>query len=268
VQLVALQENSLPLVATALTLTLQVPTEEAVPSPAEAEGLGVVATVGGAGITVGQGPIATTRGGGSTAGQPDESGEASASEGAAPSALAPWERFVLGLDKALEEVDREGAGGAPGPSEPADRPAPPPGPGVPAQGRESGVRSVPERPAGAKPEDLDAFLLPGRAGTIDAAIARLETDRAASGPGEMGRSATGTGREEPGLAAACFVVSVLGSRFGSSDFTQRRKDPQRRREVRPIPRPIGRERLGIACSDSWSSLRLSGSLRLCVKLSL
>jgi hypothetical protein len=237
VQLVALHETSLPLVATVLTLTIPVTGEESGAVPAESEALGVVATVAGSGISAGQGPVSSARGLGPTTDPTDGSNEPGPPATAMPSALTPWERFVLGLDAALEELDREGAGGVLSPSEPVDRPAPPPGPSVPAQGRESGARSVPERPACADPEDLDTALLPDRAGTIDAAIARLGTDRAASGPGEMGRSATGPGPEEPGLAAACLVVSLLAP---GSDSRISPRDAKIRRDAVKQDRSLAR----------------------------
>src|SRR5262249_46760081 len=149
VQLVALQETSLPVVATVLTLTIAVPGEEPGAVAAESGALGVVATVAGGGPSAGQGLIASARGGGAAAGQTEEAAAPGAAAAAVPTVLSPWERFVLGLDAALEELDREGTGGVTRPSGPADRPDSPPGPGATAPGGGSGLRSVPDRPPGA-----------------------------------------------------------------------------------------------------------------------
>jgi hypothetical protein len=75
--------------------------------------------------------------------------------------LAPWERFVLGVDEALEELGREGAGGLIAPSASPDQADPPPGPGVPAQGGGPGLRSVPASPSDAEGDDADSFTVLG-----------------------------------------------------------------------------------------------------------
>ena len=70
VQLVALHDTSLPLVATVLTLTLEVAGEEVRPARPETEAPGVVASVAGPGISAGQGPLSAARGGGSASDRP------------------------------------------------------------------------------------------------------------------------------------------------------------------------------------------------------
>jgi hypothetical protein len=250
VQLVALQETSLPLVATVLTLTLAVSGEEPGAVPAESEALGVVATVAGAGTSAGQGPISTARGVSATTGETEGSDEAGPPTAAVLAALAAWERFVLGLDAALEELDREDAGGITGPSEPADRPQPSPGIGAPSPVGGPGSRSAPARPSGAERDGRDVPDSATRTSAIDAAISwrdrsalgrlrvggrspllqqtgwrgrirtalldrrpdTLRTGRAASKSEEIEPTALGPGKDESGLAAACLTLSLLATR--------------------------------------------------------
>jgi hypothetical protein len=255
VQLVALHETSLPLAASVLTLTASNPAEETGPALAEAEAVGTVASAVGTGTSAGQGPFSTPRGGGATSGPTEDSDESGAGATAAPAVLAPWEQFVLGLDKALEELEREGAGGSTARSQPTDRPEPPPGPGAPAQGGGSGLRSVPERPSddewqgadrsrASDPERADdgwhahVFVgMDGRAArieahahedvgmpptlaraarpsgmeAIDAALARLWTDRARYDPGEIDPPTRRPGGDEHGLAPVYLAVSLLAA---------------------------------------------------------
>jgi hypothetical protein len=178
--------------------------------------VGTVASAMGPGTSAGQGPFSTSRGGGATseaADDPDESGAATA----AAAVLAPWERFVLGLDKALEELERENPGGITAPSQPSDRPGPAPGSGVPVQGGGSGLRSVPERPSDDEWQGADRSQAPQPGSTptaaIDAALRRLGTDRAGSDPVEIDRPGRRRGREEPGLTPACLALSLLASRW-------------------------------------------------------
>ena len=114
----------------------------------ETEALGIVASLAAPGISAGQGSLSAARGGGSETGPTEGSDEPGATGQAVPTVLSPWERFVLGLDEALEELERQGAGEPMGPSEPVDRPDSHAGARLPAQGRGAGLRSVPERPAG------------------------------------------------------------------------------------------------------------------------
>ena len=60
VQLVALNDNALPLVATILTLTIQVSSEEQEFGPAESEALAVGAFLPGTGTSVGQARVVVT----------------------------------------------------------------------------------------------------------------------------------------------------------------------------------------------------------------
>ncbi len=136
-QLVSLHETSLPLVATLLTLTISVSSEELNLVAVEAETTAVAAFLPGSGISVGQG-LSFQRSGGPGG---DDAAELDGSKtdvaGAVPAAIAPWERYVLGLDEALEKFQREnpnGVSGAPARDSSSDRPDSPPAAGLPTQG--------------------------------------------------------------------------------------------------------------------------------------
>ena len=144
VQLVSLRDTSLPLVATVLTLTLEISGEGEGLAPAESQALLVSANAPGSGISVGQGTVAQRGGGSSATDGSTQTEEAGAGVPAtSPSVLAPWERFLLGLDAALEEFRRAnpeglfGAGGAPSAS---DGSAPQPAPGTVPQGGSTCLR--------------------------------------------------------------------------------------------------------------------------------
>ena len=145
-QLVPLSESSLPLVATVLTFTITVSGDEFNLGLAEAE----AAFLPGTGATVGQG--ISSQGGSGPGGDDDtvsdepEAGVA----GSVPAVIAPWERFVIGLDKALEQFWRDnpnGVSGAPARDAASDRADSPPAADAPAQGgptsSESGSNVVP-----------------------------------------------------------------------------------------------------------------------------
>ncbi len=145
VQLVSLRDTSLPLVATVLTLTIEVSGEGESLAAAESQALSVSANSPGSGISVGQGSVSQRGGGGS----PTDDGSTQTEEAGArvpaalPPVLAPWERFLLGLDEALEEFRRanpeglSGAGGVPSASEGS---APQPVPGAVPQGGSTSSR--------------------------------------------------------------------------------------------------------------------------------
>jgi len=150
VQLVSLTESSLPLVATVLTLTIEVSPEELEVGAAESGALGVGSFAPGTGVSLGQGP--TSLGGvglaagyaGSVAGEPG-----ARAFGAVTPVLLPWERFILGVDEALEEFRRQGAGGVPGnrdASAGGDRQGSPTSSSLPSQGAgaPAGLRFAPD----------------------------------------------------------------------------------------------------------------------------
>ena len=139
VQLVSVQNNALPLVATVLTLTIDVSSEEEIFGAAESEALATIAAQTGAGISVGQPLLSSGRGGGGSGDAPVEADEVGS--GVVPVALLPWERFVLGLDEALEEVRRQdpfGVSGSGGAGGGGDREGSEPSSSLPARVRRRG----------------------------------------------------------------------------------------------------------------------------------
>jgi hypothetical protein len=143
VQLVSLNGSSLPLLATVLTLTPNVSSDASLASPSESEAAGLVASVAGAATSAGQGPYSAMRRGASSPETPDEPGAVGMP---VPAVLSPWERFLLGLDEALEALERRGSDEMPAPSAPTDPRDAPPKPTAPANG-ESVRRSAADRPS-------------------------------------------------------------------------------------------------------------------------
>jgi hypothetical protein len=115
-QLVPLHESSLPLVATVLTLTINVSGEELNLGPSDVEVAGVAAFLPGPGISVGQGLATQSRGAdGDGSDEPEHADEARrAVAGKDSSASSAWERTVLGLDEALDRFQRENSRGLSG----------------------------------------------------------------------------------------------------------------------------------------------------------
>src|SRR5262249_7617865 len=124
VQLVPLQESSLPLVATVLTLTLTVSAEDLSLGLSETEATSGSASAFelGTGVSVGQGVASPSRGGqwGSEAAEPSEESGAGVAA-AVPTAISAWERLVIGLEEALERFQREHPGGLSGALNRTDR---------------------------------------------------------------------------------------------------------------------------------------------------
>jgi hypothetical protein len=135
-QLVPLSESSLPLVATVLTFTITVSGNDFNLGLAETES----AFLSGTGATVGQGLLSQGRGGpGGDDGAPSDEPETGVA-GSVPAVITPWERFVIGLDKALEQFWRDnpdGVSGAPAPGTASD----PPAADAPAQGGPTSLKS-------------------------------------------------------------------------------------------------------------------------------
>jgi hypothetical protein len=261
VQLVPLREESLPLVATVLTLTISVANEEPARGPAGAEVASVAAVLPGGGIALGQGLAGPGRGGGGSGAdepaQADEAGTDAATT--VPAAISVWERIVLGLDEALERFRRENPGGlsgaGAGSARPAgDRPESPATPGAPAQGVPSSLRSAPELLPNEGAGDGRVEPSPtARVAVIDAAIGSLwgegaRPDRPVGAPaaaiervplGSAGaapsRGSVGAaplliipepGKDEPGLGSAPILVALLAAEWGS-----RRRARSSRREL-------------------------------------
>jgi FG-GAP-like repeat len=192
-QLVALHEASLPLVATVLTLTITVPGDEINLGLAESEATAVAVFLTGTGVSVGQGLSSQGRAGpgGDDGAESDLPGAGAAGAGSA--VIAPWERFVIGLDEAMEQFRREnpnGVSGAAAPGTAGGRSDSPPAAGVPAQGGPTSLKLSPNRdPNGDESEQtesgssdvdvdaLDAIIqsvwVEGRAGDIRERLLRM-----------------------------------------------------------------------------------------------
>jgi hypothetical protein len=209
-QLVALRESSLPLAATALTLTAPVSGEDPGPEAAQREAVATTLAVH-IGLSTGQAVPSTARRGGWPAGETEGSDEPAV--GAQPAVVAPWQRFVMGLDNALEELDRDNAGGMIGPAWSGDRTEPSPRPYGPALGSGTGWRSVRQRPSGADGGSAGVVTLPARARAIEAELEGLGTDRDGFDPREIDRSIRDPDRDEPGLAGVCLAVLLLAGRW-------------------------------------------------------
>jgi hypothetical protein len=139
-QLVPLSESSLPLVATVLTFTITVSGDEFNLGLAETE----AAFLSGTGATVGQGLLSQGRSGpGGDDSGPSDKPEAGVA-GSVPAVIAPWQRFVIGLDKALEQFWRDnpnGVSGAPARDAASDRADSPSAADAPAQGGPTSSKS-------------------------------------------------------------------------------------------------------------------------------
>ena len=143
-QLVALNESSLPLVATVLTLTITVSGNELNLGLLESEAIAVAAFLPGTGISVGQGVSSQGRGGPGGDDDVESDAPGAAIPGAVPAVIAPWERFVIGLEEALEKFQQEnpnGVSGAPARDTASDRSDSPAATAPPAQGPPTSLKS-------------------------------------------------------------------------------------------------------------------------------
>jgi Concanavalin A-like lectin/glucanases superfamily/FG-GAP-like repeat len=169
-QLVPLHEASLPLVATVLTLTISTSADDLNLGLADTDATAGAAFLQGTGVSVGQGLSSQGRGGsgGDNVAQSDPTGAVVA--GAVPAVIAPWERFVIGLDEALEQFRRENPNGvsdAPAPAATSD----PPRAGAPGHDGPTSWKSGPNYvPGGAEPEATQNASPSFKLGAIDAII--------------------------------------------------------------------------------------------------
>ncbi|MFI5454651.1 MAG: FG-GAP-like repeat-containing protein [Isosphaerales bacterium] len=211
-QLVPLSESSLPLVATVLTLTIAVPGDELNLGLAETQATAVAAFLPGTGVSVGQGLSSQGRGGpgGDDGAESDLPGANIA--GAAPAAIAPWERYVIGLDEALEQFRREnpnGVSGAPARDPASDRPASPPAVGVPTQGGPTSLKSRPNPvPSGGEPDRTEEPSPTTAVDAIDMVISSLwGEDRASDSREQLSHSDRPSGRSHDVVPPIRLVVS-------------------------------------------------------------
>jgi hypothetical protein len=173
-QLVPASESSLPLVATVLTLTIEVNGLEMNVGPSLSELAGSSGFLPGTGISIGQGLMLPGRSGGAGADGMDALGlqqldEASANSGPAARGVSAWERTVLGLDEAWDElrgrINLDGNGSA----------APSGGPGA---------TLTPPSP----PSQGGEFLSPSEGAASNAPAAQSTPPLAEGGPGGVGAS--------------------------------------------------------------------------------
>ena len=106
-QLVPLNESSLALVASLLTLTVSTTEGELNVESAQTEAAASLASLPGSSAALGQG--LSRQSGRDPAGSDEADNAGQSADAASPgaSASSPWERFMLGLDQALEQFRRE-----------------------------------------------------------------------------------------------------------------------------------------------------------------
>jgi hypothetical protein len=227
-QLVSLHESSLPLVATVLTLTISVSGDELNLDLVATETTAVATFLPGTSVSVGQGLSSQGRAdpGGDDGAESDES--AAGVAGAVPAAIVPWERYVIGLDEALEKFQREnpnGVSGAPAGDSSSDRPQSPPAAGLPTQGGPTSLRSGPGPvPSGSEPAQTENASPSLGVEAIDAIVESI-----------WGEDRAGDSRER---------VSHTDRPSGRSHDVP----PPIRLAVSPSPR----SELAVAGSDRWS----------------
>jgi FG-GAP-like repeat len=147
-QLVSLTDSSLPLLASVLTFTITVSGDELNLEMQETDATAVAAFLSGTGATVGQSLTSQSKGGpaGDNSAESDEPGTNAA--GPVPAVIAPWARFVLGLDQAIEQFQREnpnGVSGAPAGGSGTDHADPPPAADPPAQRGPTTIKASPDQ---------------------------------------------------------------------------------------------------------------------------
>ena len=183
-----LHESSLPLLATVLTLTIAVSGDEFNLGLQETEATAVAAFLSGTGISVGQSLSSQAKGGPGG----DDNAESDEAEtnvaGPVPAVIAPWARFVLGLDEAIEQFQREnpnGVSGAPAGDSGTDHADSPPAAGPPAQGGPTSMKSSPDQvPESGEPDRTENASPSFGVEAIDAIIQSFwKEDRASGRPG-------------------------------------------------------------------------------------
>jgi hypothetical protein len=110
-QLVALNETSLPLVTTVLTLTLSVSGAEINFGLVETEATAIAAFLPGTAIAVGQSLSSSGRGGPAGNGDAESDLPEASPAGPLPAGIATWQRLILGLEEALQQFQRENPNG-------------------------------------------------------------------------------------------------------------------------------------------------------------
>jgi hypothetical protein len=198
------------------------------------------AFLSGTGATVGQGLSSHERGGpgGDDSEAADEPLAAVAES--VPGVITPWERFVIGLDKALEQFWRDnpdGVSGAPAPGTASDHADSPPAADAPTQGGPTSLksgsnlvpsRSEPDRTENPSPrirvESIDAAVhaMWGEDAPLDQAVDAANTEpcvttaRTEPRPPVLRPTAAVTlaaGKDQPDLVFTSVVVGVLAAKW-------------------------------------------------------
>ena len=183
-QLVPLHESSLPLLATVLTLTIAVSGNELELGLQETEATAVAAFLSGTGISLGQSLSSQAKGGPGGDDNAESDGEKTDVAGTVPAVIAPWARFVLGLDQVLEQFQREnpnGVSGTPAGDSGTDHADSPPATGIPTQGGPTTIKSSPDQvPQSGEPDRTENASPSFGSEAIDAIIESFwKEDRAA-----------------------------------------------------------------------------------------
>ncbi len=210
-QLVALNESSLPLVATVLTLTITVSQNELNLGLVESEAIAVAVFLPGTGISVGQGLSSQGRGG--PGGDDDAESDVPGAPipGAVPAVIAPWERFVIGLDEALEKFQQEnpnGLSGAPARDTASDRSDSPAATAPPAQGAPTSLKSGSNpNPSTDEPDPTKEPRPTTAVEAIDTVISSLwGQDRASDSREQLSETDRTSGRSDEALLPIRMVI--------------------------------------------------------------
>jgi hypothetical protein len=192
VQIVALNDTSLPLVVTVLTLTIESSGAELGIGPSESEAVSFATFLPGSSSSFGQGMSSQGRAGPVA----DEVVESEGSGGEAgtlvPGPTSLWERFLLGLDEALERfrgANPDGLSGAAEGISVPERSAPQPAPGAVPRGGSTGLkRSSAPLPIGEESGQMDETSASIEREATDAVIQALWIDAEPGGMALGGQS--------------------------------------------------------------------------------
>ena len=248
VQLVALHDTSLPLVATVLTLTLEVSGEEIRTGRAETEALGVAASVGGPGDFHGSGPVLGRPRGRVGDGPDGGIGRARRRRDRGARGAGAVGAVRAGAGRGPGGAGSRRCGRAHGSVRAGGSARSLAGTRGAGEGGGSGLRSIPERRPAVDREDAEAPIPVGRTGVIapavdqirdrrgpvsgrrtraeviDAAIARLVPDRAESDREETEPPTSRPRKDGPGPVAVCLAVSLLAAARGADRGRMKRSE--------------------------------------------
>ncbi len=247
VQLVSLQESSLSLVGTLLTLTIDPPTDEINLVPIDPPAISAGAFFLGMDVSVGQ--SLTQRGGNDIeSGLEDEAGNpANDTAGLLPSGSSTRERFILGLDEALEQFGRENRDRF------SSNPDAPSGTSQPRIG--SGPQpTTPERPSSFRqvPAQGEAGHRPGR----------MQDPRS---PGRVDAILDSLGADDTHSDRSSSVVGFrAGEPLGDAPLDRHRREPRLSRFARnhsvPSRTAISASRAAVLLIATWTFVGSAGGI--------